>query len=36
VALAPFQPGRYLVQIEATDKLAEKTTSAQAAFEVLP
>lgn len=36
VALAPFQPGRYLVQIEATDKLAGKTTSAQAAFEVLP
>jgi GWxTD domain-containing protein len=36
VALAPFPPGRYLVQIEATDKLADKTTSAQAAFEVLP
>ncbi|MFN8095516.1 MAG: GWxTD domain-containing protein [Vicinamibacteria bacterium] len=36
VALAAFPPGRYLVQIEATDKLARKTTSAQAAFEVLP
>jgi len=36
VALAPFAPGRYLVQIEATDKLAQKTTSAQAAFEILP
>ncbi len=36
IALAPFPPGRYLVQIEASDKLAEKTTSAQAAFEVLP
>jgi GWxTD domain-containing protein len=36
VALAKFEPGRYLVQIEATDKLAEKTTSAEAPFEVLP
>ncbi len=36
VTLATFPPGRYLVHIEATDKLAQKTTSAQAGFGVLP
>jgi len=36
VALAAFPPGRYLVRIEATDKLAQKTVSAQAPFEVMP
>jgi GWxTD domain-containing protein len=36
VPLAGFAPGKYVVQVEATDKIARQTTTVQATFEIQP
>jgi hypothetical protein len=36
VPLAALQPGKYVVQVEATDKIAQKTITAEAPFEIQP
>jgi GWxTD domain-containing protein len=36
IPLAGFQPGRYVVLVEATDKIGQQTTTAQASFEIQP
>jgi hypothetical protein len=36
IPLAGFLPGKYVVLVEATDKIAQKTTTAQASFEIQP
>ena len=36
IPLAGFQPGKYVVQIEASDKIAQKTITTEASFEIQP
>jgi GWxTD domain-containing protein len=36
IPLAGFPPGKYMVEIEATDKIAQKTVTLRASFEIQP